>query len=142
MDDVPLNTPKTTTILSSIRVSGQTIPAVFEGALNGKRFLEYLKVSLLPFLGKGDIVIMGNLGSHKVEGVRELITSVEAHLVYLPPYSPDLNPIEQLWSKIKAYFRKLKLRTTDQLRTAIPSAFSQVSGHDCLAWFRNVGYSC
>ncbi len=85
-------------------------------------------------------MIMDNLGSHKVSGVTELIHSAGAELLYLPPYSPDFNPIEKMWSKLKAYFRKLKIRSLDLLWAAIPNAFSLVSASDASGWFHASGY--
>jgi transposase len=87
------------------------------------------------------IVVMDNLRSHKVTGVAELIESAGAILLYLPPYSPDFNPIEQMWSKIKAFLRSVKARSVDVLRKAIPLAFRSVSHDDILGWFRHTGYS-
>jgi len=142
VDDVPLNTPKTTTLLSSIRINGETVPTFFDGTLNGERFIQYLKEKLIPSLHEDDIVIMDNLRSHKVEGVKELFANTKASLVYLPPYSPDLNPIEMMWSKIKSFLKAQKCRSIDSLHSIIPSAFSQVNSHDCLGWFSYVGYSC
>lgn len=140
VDSTPLNTPKTTTLLSSIRLDGSTIPMVFQGALNKERFLEYLQDYLVPNLRQGDIVVMDNLGSHKVSGVAELIQSAGASLMYLPPYSPDFNPIEKMWAKLKARFRKLKLRSGDLLCAAVPDAFALVTSSDALGWFRVSGY--
>lgn len=140
VDSTPLNTPKTTTLLSSIRLDGTTVRTTFQGALNKERFLEYLRDVLVPCLQKGDVVVMDNLGSHKVAGVTELIRSVGAELLYLPPYSPDFNPIEKMWSKLKAYFRKLKLRSVELLQAAIPNAFSTISASDAHGWFAAAGY--
>lgn len=140
VDSTPLNTPKTTTLLSSIRLDGSTVRTAFQGALNKERFLEYLRDVLAPRLQKGDIVVMDNLGSHKVTGVAELIRSAGAKLRYLPPYSPDFNPIEKMWSKLKAYFRKLKLRSVELLQAAIPKAFSTISASDAHGWFMASGY--
>lgn len=140
VDSTPLNTPKTTTLLSSIRLDGSTVRTSFQGALNKERFLEYLRDVLAPRLQEGDIVVMDNLGSHKVTGVSELVRSVGAELLYLPPYSPDLNPIEKMWSKLKAYFRKLKLRSIELLQAAIPEAFSTITASDAHGWFTASGY--
>lgn len=96
---------------------------------------------LIDFLRPGDIVIMDNLRSHKVDGVVELIESVGATVLYLPPYSPDFNPIEEMWSKIKAYLRMVKARTVDALLSAIPDAFASVMTADILGWFDHCGYS-
>lgn len=139
-DAVPLNAGVSYTMLSSVRMNGQTIYETFSGALNGERFKDYLKEYLIASLNPGDIVIMDNLRSHKVDGVKALIESVGAAVLYLPPYSPDLNPIEQMWSKIKAYLRKVKARTADNLSAAIPEAFRLISPADIRGWFSFDGY--
>lgn len=140
-DAVPLNTGVSTTILSSVRISGETIHTTFSGAVNGERFKEYLRDFLAGSLHTGDIVIMDNLRSHKVAGVAELIEATGAMILYLPPYSPDLNPIEQMWSKVKAYLRMIKARTVDSLLDAIPYAFSTVAVSDIVGWYNASGYS-
>ncbi len=142
MDAVPLNTPTTTTILSSVRLNGESIYTTIPGAVNGAIFLDYLKNGLAPELHKGDIVIMDNLRSHKVKGVREVIESIGASLIYLPPYSPDFNPIEQMWSKIKAFLRKVKARSIDKLEEVLPLAFNTINNSDIAAWFKFNGYYC
>lgn len=139
-DSTPLNTPKTTTMLSSIRLDGSTVHTNFQGALNKERFLEYLRDVLVPCLREGDVVVMDNLGSHKVAGVAELIRLAGAELLYLPPYSPDFNPIEKMWSKLKAYFRKLKFRSVELLQAAIPMAFRTITVPDVHGWFAVAGY--
>jgi transposase len=141
MDSAPLNTPKTTTILSSVRSDGTTIRKFFSGALNGEIFLKYIQEDLAPSLHPGDFVIMDNLRCHKVQGVKEAVESVGAFVMYLPPYSPDFNPIEMMWSKIKAILRKLKTRTVDALLAALPYAFNAVSTDDIRGWFIAAGYS-
>ena len=130
-----------TTILSSVRLDGTTMPFVFEGALNGDIFRVYIQKLLAPSLKPGDIVIMDNLSSHKVSGIREAIESVGASILYLPPYSPDLNPIELMWSKIKAILRKLKVRAKELLDDAIAFAFDSVSITDIFGWFKHDGYA-
>ena len=139
-DSTPLNTPTSTTILSSIRADGEAVYTTLDGAVNGERFKEYLKEKLIHALKPGDILIMDNLRSHKVQGVREIVESVGAKIIYLPPYSPDLNPIEQMWSKIKAFLRSVKARTVDALLAAIPLAFQFVSAKDVEGWFSSSGY--
>jgi len=141
-DSTPQNTPTSTTILSSVRLNGERVYTTFSGAVNGERFLMYLKENLVPRLRQGDIVVMDNLCSHKVKGVCELIESAGAHAVYLPPYSPDYNPIEQMWSKIKAILRKIKARSPEALLLALPLAFETVSTSDILGWFQLGGYCC
>ena len=140
-DSAPLNTPKTTTILSSVRLDGTTVPKFFSGSMNGSMFLDYVQHELAPSLNTGDLVIMDNLRCHKVKGVKEAIQQTGAQLLYLPPYSPDFNPIEMMWSKLKAVLRKVKARTVDSLLQALPKAFQTVSPSDVLGWFRESGYS-
>jgi len=141
VDYVPDARFERTSILSSIRVNGVMTPLVFDGALNGDFFKEYISECLVPTLTNGDIVIMDNLTSHKVSGVVDLIEAAGASVVYLPPYSPDLNPIELMWSKMKAYLRKVKARTKESLETAIAEALGHVTATDILAWFAEDGYS-
>jgi transposase len=129
-----------TTILSSVRANGDMVPCVFEGSLNGDIFTKYISEFLAPTLKEGDIVIMDNLSSHKVEGVIEPIRVAGATVLYLPPYSPDLNPIEMMWSKIKAYLRKAKARTKLLLEAAIVKALNSITMSDILAWFAENGY--
>jgi transposase len=130
-----------TSILSSVRVNGEMVPLVYDGALNGELFKAYITQCLVPTLNKGDIVIMDNLTSHRVKGVVDPIVAVGATVVYLPPYSPDFNPIEMMWSKIKAYLRKVKARTKESLEAAIAEALDCVTTSDILAWFAECGYS-
>ena len=130
-----------TSILSSVRLNGDMVPLVYEGALNGDLFKAYVVQFLVPTLEKGDIVIMDNLTSHKVKGVVEPITAAGAKIVYLPPYSPDFNPIEMMWSKIKAYLRKVKARTKELLVKAIAQALDCITTSDILGWFQECGYS-
>jgi len=111
VDHVPHGHWQTTTFIGALRVSGLTAPVVFDGAVNGEIFLVYVKDHLAPTLRRGDIVVMDNLSSHKVQGVREAIEAAGASVAYLPPYSPDLNPIEQVFSKLKAKLRQHRERT-------------------------------
>ena len=102
---VPHGHWKTTTLVAALRPDGLGAPCVFDGAINGARFLAYVEQALAPTLRPGDIVVMDNLGAHKVKGVRQAIAAAGAELRYLPPYSPDLNPIEQAFAKLKALLR-------------------------------------
>ena len=129
-----------TTILSSVRLDGTTVPFVFEGSLNGDIFRVHITQMLVPTLSPGDIVVMDNLSSHKVSGIVEVIEAVGASVLFLPPYSPDLNPIELMWSKIKAILRKLKVRAKELLDDAIALAFDCVSASDISDWFLHGGY--
>jgi transposase len=128
-------------ILSSVRLDGTMVPLTFEGALNGDLFKAYIKDCLAPTLKKGDIVVMDNLSSHKVKGVTEPITEAGANVVYLPPYSPDFNTIELVWSKVKAYLKKIKARSSDRLFGAISDALDSISLSDIRNWFAHDNYS-
>jgi transposase len=140
-DHAPLNTGKTTTIVSSVRTDGTTVPTFLSGSLNGETFKDYIEQHLAPTLHEGDIVVMDNLRCHKVKGIKQAIEKAGAHVFYLPPYSPDLNPIEQMWSKIKAFLRKVKARSAATLMQALPTAFATVTVQDILGWFHFDGYS-
>lgn len=128
-------------ILSSIRLNGQIESFVYDGALTGELFKAWVKEGLCPTLKKGDIVIMDNLSSHKVAGIEEMIKSVGAHVKYLPPYSPDMNPVELMWAKIKTILKEMRGRMEDELMQAIKEALEEVSQEDIAAWFRHCGYS-
>ncbi len=140
VDHAPLSTPQSTTILSSIRFDGEKAFTIFQGGTTGDKFLICLKDVLIPTLRPGDIVIMDNLRTHHIQAVGELLRSAGAEVLYLPPYSPDLNPIEKLWSKVKAILRKLRVRSLDALEPAIRLALNCVSADDCVGWFRCAGY--
>ena len=140
IDSVPDVRFSTTTVISSVRMDGSIVPCVFDGALNGDLFKEYVRVFLTPTLKTGDIVVMDNLSSHKVSGVTEMIEAVGAQVRFLPPYSPDFNPIELMWSKMKSSLRKLKVRTRDLLDDSIATALASVSISDISIWFKHDGY--
>lgn len=112
-----------------------------EGAVNGDIFRVFVDQVLAPTLCEGDVVVMDNLPSHKVKGIEEAIESRGASLVYLPPYSPDYSPIEECWSKVKAWLRKIKARTLEALDDAIVDAFDQVTTSDAAGWFTHCGYA-
>jgi len=141
VDHVPYGHWKTTTFLAALRIKGLTAPLVVDGAINGEVFLAYTQQQLAPTLKSGDIVIMDNLSSHKVAGVREAIEAAGAHLVYLPPYSPDFNPIEQVFSKLKALLRKYGERTVDALWNRLGNLLDHFSRSECGNYFRHCGYS-
>jgi transposase len=126
---------KNVTIIGAMSLSGVLTNFTFSGSNNTDNFVAYLKDELLPNLWPGAIVIMDNLSVHKVEQVRELIESVGAQLVYLPPYSPELNPIEMLWSKVKQFLRSWAAREYEDLHKAILAAFDKVSLDDIMNWF-------
>lgn len=114
---------------------------MLDGPMNGEAFLAYVTTALAPTLKPGDIVIMDNLPSHKVVGIREAIEAAGATLCYLPPYSPDFNPIEQAFAKLKALLRKAAARTLDALWLAIADIIKTFNPHECAAYFKNSGYS-
>ena len=130
----------TTTILSAIRSDGSTESMTIEGATTAEVFSAYIHKILCPTLHPTDIVVLDNLSSHKVAGIQEAIERTGATLKYLPPYSPDFNPIEKMWSKIKAILRKIKARTKRQLMKAIQKALTAVSASDARGWFKSCGY--
>jgi transposase len=131
---------KTTTFLAALRHDRITAPCVFDGAINGVRFLAYVEQALAPTLGRGDVVIMDNLPAHKVQGVRAAIEARGARLLYLPPYSPDLNPIEQVFAKLKALLRTAATRTVDALWHAIGQALNAFSPTECNNYLAHAGY--
>lgn len=141
IDSVPDVRFHRTTILSSMRLDGTIVPCVFEDALNGELFRKYIREFLAPTLRPGDIVVMDNLSSHKVVGIVEAIEAVGASVLFLPPYSPDFNPIELMWSKMKAVLRKLKIRAVALLDDAIAFALDTVSTSDISGWFNHDGYA-
>ena len=140
VDHAPLNTPQTTTVLSSIRLDGEKAFTTYQGGTTGERFVQYLKETLLPTLRPGDIVVMDNMPSHHVKAVREILEAKGMKVLYLPPYSPDLNPIEKMWSKMKAILRCWKIRSLDLLPDAIQKALSCVSPRDCSHWYAASDY--
>lgn len=138
---VPQGHYLTATLIAGIGRRGPSAPWVFEGAMDGEMFLAWVRVGLAPTLRKGETVILDNLATHKVSGVREAIEAVGARLEYLPPYSPDFNPIENLWSKVKQRLRSANPRTWRQLLKAAKVAFEAVSTQDCRGFFLNAGYA-
>lgn len=141
VDKAPLNTPLNTTILSSIRINGETSYTTYSGGTTKDKFVEYLKNILIPALHDGDIIVMDNMRSHHVKEVSEIINNSEKHLtlLYLPPYSPDFNPIEMMWSKIKSVLRTMKIRDISMLTNAIKTAFLKITSSNCVGWFSAVG---
>ncbi len=137
---IPWGHWKTTTFVAGLRTTGLTAPMVLDGAMNGAAFKAYVEQVLAPSLAPGDIVIMDNLSSHKVAGVREAIKAAGAFLLYLPPYSPDLNPIELAFSKLKALLRKAAARSIDELWRVIAELLDEFPPHECLNFFRHAGY--
>jgi len=131
---------KTLTLLGAMSVEGLVATMAVEAPTDREVFLAYLEQVLCPQLQPGNVVVMDNLSSHKVAGVRELIEATGAELLYLPPYSPDLNPIEQCWSKLKQALRSAKARSVDALQQAVSEAIPTISPNNAQAWFRHCGY--
>jgi len=131
---------KTTTFVAGLRRTGMIAPMVLDGPINGAAFQAYVDQVLVPELREGDIVIMDNLGSHKGKGVREAIEAAAANLLYLPPYSPDFNPIENAFSKLKAFLRKAAERTVDGLWNAIGATMDAFTAQECANYFAAAGY--
>jgi transposase len=138
---VPHGHWKTTTFVAGLRATELTAPCVIDGPMNGNAFLAYVEQILIPTLKPGDIVVLDNLSAHKVRGVREAIEAAGARLFYLPPYSPDFNPIEQLFAKLKALLRKAAERTVDALWSRIASLLNAFTPEECTNYFRNAGYA-
>jgi len=137
---VPHGHWKTTTLVAALRLEGMTAPMVIDGAMNGEAFRAWVRRMLAPSLAPGDIVVMDNLPAHKVGGVREAIEARGARLLYLPPYSPDFNPIELAFAKLKALLRKAAARTLDALETAIAAALDAFAPDECANYFTASGY--
>lgn len=137
---VPHGHWKTMTFLAALGSDGITAPCVFDGPINGASFQRYVEQFLLPTLRPGDFVIMDNLGSHKGHAVRAAIKSVGTWLLFLPPYSPDLNPIEQVFSKLKHLLRKAQARTVEATWSSIGKLLNTFKPNECSNYFAKSGY--
>jgi transposase len=138
---VPQGHYQTTTMIAAVRLRGPQAPWLFGGAMDGELFLAWVKQGLVPCLQAGDVVILDNLATHKVAGVREAIEAAGARLEYLPPYSPDFNPMEPMWSKVKQTLKSQQPRNERQLLKAAAAAFAAVSPEDCRGFFFHTGYA-
>lgn len=139
-DDAPFARWQTSTFIAALRMTGLTAPGVFDGAIDGPSFLAYIEQILVPTLQVGDIVIADNLGAHKVAGVQRAIEAAGATLRYLPPYSPDLNPIELCFAKLKAILRAARCRSIDTLWPLLGQSLQHFSADECRNYFRHAGY--
>jgi transposase len=137
---VPHGHWKTITFVAGLRNDGMVAPFVFDGPMNGPTFVSYIEQCLVPTLDRRDTVILDNLAAHKVSGVREAIEAVGAQLRYLPQYSPDFNPIEQGFSKVKAHLRKAAERTIEGLCRRIGRIVRSFSAQECANFFEHAGY--
>jgi transposase len=137
---VPHGHWKTSTFLAALRHDRLTAPCVIDGPINGETFRAYVEQFLVPTLAVGDVVVMDNLGSHKSAAVRKAIEAAGAELLYLPPYSPDLNPIEQVFAKLKALLRKAAARSVSTLWAAVGELLRCFTAGECVNYFANAGY--
>ncbi len=137
---VPLGHRHTTTLTAALRTTGLVATALFEGATNGERFRGYVTDTLVPTLRPGDTVVLDNLPVHKVTGIREAVEAAGARLLFLPPYSPDFNPIENAFAKLKALLRTAAARTVEDLHTAIHDALARFTPHECRNYVTAAGY--
>lgn len=140
-DQVPHGRWQTLTFIAALRHEGITAPCLFDGPINGESFLGYVTQVLVPTLRPGDIVVMDNLGSHKSNAIRDAIRSVGARRLFLPAYSPDLNPIEQVFSKLKTLLRKARARSCEAVATVIGRLLPHFQPGECANYFRNAGYA-
>ena len=137
---VPHGHWKTTTLVLALRADGLTAPTVVDGAINGELFEAYARQQLAPTLRPGDVVVMDNLAVHKRAGVRAVIEGAAARLEYLPPYSPDLNPIEPVFAKLKALLRKAQERTVEGLWRLLGRLLDEFAPEECRNYLRHYGY--
>jgi transposase len=138
---VPHGHWNTTTFLAALRHDRITAPCLFDGPINGELFLAYVERVLAPTLKPGDIVILDNLGSHKGKAVRTAIRATGAKLIFLPKYSPDLNPIEKLFAKLKTLLRKVGARTIEAISAAIATILPRFMPQECANYFKSAGYA-
>ena len=136
---VPHGHWQTTTFIAGLKQNGIVAPLVLDGPMTGPAFRAYVEQFLAPALEPGDVVVLDNLAAHKVDGVRQAIAAAGASILYLPPYSPDLNPIEQLFAKLKALLRKAAARTRDELWQAIGRALTRMSPAECANYLSHCG---
>lgn len=140
VDRAPQGHWRTTTFVAGLRDTGIVAPFVLDGPITGEAFRTYVEQILVPALRPGDVVVMDNLPVHKVAGVREAIHAAEASLLYLPPYSPDLNPIERLFAKLKTLLRKAAARSRETLWTTIGQLLDAFSSKECRNYILSCGY--
>lgn len=129
-----------TTLSAALGLGGLRAPMVLDGAMTGAAFLAYVEQVVVPEISAGDVVVMDNLSSHRVRGVREAIEGAGTACLYLPPYSPDFNPIEQAFAKLKGLLRQVAARTVEGLWQAVAEALDAFSPEECANYFRNAGY--
>jgi transposase len=137
---VPRNYGVSTSMISTLGVAGIDATMTVEGSVDTLCFNAYCQQVLRPTLRAGDVIVLDNLGAHRASRIEEITEECGARVIWLPPYSPDFSPIELMWSKVKAYLKKVKARTQEELEVAIKAALETVTVNDCLNWFRHCGY--
>lgn len=137
---VPRNYGQSTSMIATLGVDGVEAPMLIEGSVDTIVFNAYCEQVLQPTLKTGDIIVLDNLGAHRASRIEEITARCGAQVLWLPPYSPDFSPIELMWSKVKAYLKKVKARTQTELEKAIAEALETITLSDCLNWFRHCGY--
>lgn len=140
LDATPKNWGDSITLIAGIRQSGLVAPMLMVGSLTGPAFIDYVERCVVPELRAGDVVVLDNLGAHRMADVQRAIEAAGASVLFLPPYSPDLNPIELAWSKVKALVRKLEPRALDALVDATARALESITATDLTNWLRHAGY--
>ena len=140
-DAAPKNYGENVTLLGALSSAGVEALMTVNGATDGEVFLTFVREVLAPTLAPGDVVVWDNLGAHRSGAVREAVEARGATVVFLPPYSPDMNPIERCWSKVKTFLRAAKARTREALEAAIKQALATVTESDARAWFKHCGYA-
>lgn len=137
---VPRNYGQSTSMIATLSVEGVQAAMLIEGSVDTLVFNAYCQEVLQPTLQRGDVIVLDNLGAHRASRIEEIASSCGAQVLWLPPYSPDFSPIELMWSKVKAYLKKIKARTQPELEKAITEALKTITVSDCLNWFRHCGY--
>jgi transposase len=137
---VPRNYGASTSMIATMGIEGVQATMTIEGSVDTAVFNEYCEQVLRPSLKAGDVIVLDNLGAHRASRITEICKAHNVEVLWLPPYSPDFSPIELMWSKVKAYLKKVKARTQEELEKAIAAALKTVTKSDCLSWFRHCGY--
>lgn len=138
----PLQPPVKQTVIAGLSTRGILAPLIVDGAMNGTLFVAWLEQELFPLMRRGDILVLDNLRVHKIDAVEAAAAKAHIQLLYLPPYSPDLSAIEPLWSKVKAFLRKIGATTKEELENAFCQALDTVTSENILNWFHHCGYTC
>ncbi len=137
---VPRNYGASTSMISTVGCSGVQATMLIEGSVDTLCFDAYCEQVLRPTLRVGDVIVLDNLGAHRASRIEEIAKDCGGRVIWLPPYSPDFSPIELMWSKLKAYLKKVKARTQTELEKAIAAALETITASDCSNWFRHCGY--